>query len=142
MTVLDANVLLYAYDATAPQRPAVAQWLSDLLNQPDTIALPLVTVWAFLRISTNSRLWSQPLAPEHAFAIIREWLSQPAVVVLQPGPRHVELLAQLALEHGVRGSHFSDAVLAALTIEHGGVLASTDQDFRRFPGLRWVNPLG
>jgi predicted nucleic acid-binding protein len=35
----------------------------------------------------------------------------------------------------------TDAQLAALTIEFGGVLHATDRDFARFPGLRWTNPL-
>jgi len=35
----------------------------------------------------------------------------------------------------------SDAHLAALAIEHGLILCSTDGDFARFPGLRWENPI-
>ena len=141
MTIIDSNILLYAYNAHAPQQPAAARWLTSLLETSDTIALPWVTIWAFLRICTNPRIWANPLHAEQAFDIIAEWLSQPAVVVLQPGPRHAELLKQIVVAHNAAGALMTDAVLAALAIEHGAILASTDQDFRRFTGLRWINPL-
>ena len=141
MTVIDANLLLYAYNADAPQQFAAARWLADLLKSGEVIALPWVTVWAFIRIATNSRIWSNPLSAKQVFAIIEEWIAQPGVVVLQPGPRHTEILKQLTIEHSVTGPLVTDAVLAALALENGALLASTDQDFRRFPELRWKNPL-
>jgi hypothetical protein len=139
--VLDANVLLYAYNSSAPQQPAVARWVTELLHSDQTIALPWVTIWAFVRISTNTRIWDNPLPARTAFEIISEWLTQPNVVVLEPGPRHAKLLEMLVVELRADGPLVTDAVLAALTIENGAVLASTDQGFRRYPGLRWTNPL-
>jgi hypothetical protein len=41
----------------------------------------------------------------------------------------------------LRANLIPDAHLAALAIEHGLILCSTDGDFGRFPGLRWENPL-
>jgi hypothetical protein len=142
MTILDANVLLYAYNADAPQQPVAARWLRELLESGEPIALPWVTVWAFIRVATNSRIWSNPLSAKQVFAILEEWIAQPGVVVLQPGPRHPEILKRLILEYGVTGPLVTDAILAALALENGAFLASTDQDFRRFPELRWTNPLG
>jgi toxin-antitoxin system PIN domain toxin len=141
VTILDANVLLYAYNADAPQQPAAARWLADLLDRGEAIALPWVTVWAFIRIATNARIWSNPLPASQVFAIVEEWTAQPGVVVLQPGPRHAEILKRLIIKHSVTGPLVADAVMAALAIENGAFLASTDHDFRRFPELRWVNPL-
>lgn len=141
MTIIDANVLLYAYNADAPQQRAAAQWLKELFQSGETVALPWMTVWAFLRICTNSRIWANPWPAKDAFAIIDEWLAQPGVVILQPGPRHLKLLEALTIEHGVSGPLVTDAVLAALALEHGATLASTDQDFSRFRGLRWIDPL-
>ena len=141
MTILDANLLLYAYNADAPQQSVAARWLAELLESDETIALPWVTVWAFIRIATNSRIWPNPLSAEQVFAIIEEWIAQPGVVVLQPGPRHTEILKRLMIEHSVTGPLVTDAILAALALENGAFLASTDQDFRRFPDLRWTNPL-
>jgi uncharacterized protein len=141
VTILDANLLLYAYNADAPQQPAAARWLTKLLESGEPIALPWVTIWAFIRIATSARIWSNALSAKQVFAIVEEWLAQPGIVVLQPGPRHAEILKQLIIEHSVTGPLVTDAVLAALTLENGALLASTDQGFRRFPGLRWTNPL-
>jgi toxin-antitoxin system PIN domain toxin len=141
MTILDANLLLYAYNADAPQQPMAAQWLGKLLASGEMVALPWATIWAFIRISTNSRIWSNPRPASEAFAIVREWLAQPGVIPLQPGPLHAEILEKLVTDHGATGPMVTDAVLAALAMEHGALLASTDQDFRRFPDLRWLNPL-
>ncbi len=141
MILLDANILLYAYNADAPEHKAAARWLAKLIAGNETIALPWVTLWAFIRIGTNPRIWPSPLPAQEAFAIIGELLKQPGIVVLQPGPRHGEILQKLVSECRATGPLVTDAVLAALALEHGASLASTDQDFRRFPDLRWVNPL-
>jgi uncharacterized protein len=141
MTIIDANLLLYAYNADAPQHTAAARWLAELVKSGEIIALPWVALWAFFRISTNSRIWPNPLSAKQVFAIIEEWIAQPGVVVLQPGPRHAEILKRLAMNHGVSGPLVTDAVLAALALENGAMLASSDQGFRRFPELRWTNPL-
>jgi toxin-antitoxin system PIN domain toxin len=141
MIVIDANLLLYAYNADAPQQQAAADWLNRLLESDETIGLPWVTVWAFIRICTNSRVWSNPRSSKEAFAIIGEWLAQPGVVPLNPGPFHAEILEKLVGDHGAAGPLVTDAVLAALAMEHGAVLASSDRDFHRFPDLRWLNPL-
>ncbi len=141
MTILDANLLLYAYNESAPEQAAAAEWLTKLLESGETIALPWVSISAFLRISTNARIFPNARSANEAFAIVNEWLAQPGVVVLQPGPRHFEILERLALRYAVNGPLMMDAVLAALAIENGAVLASTDQDFRRFPEARWINPL-
>lgn len=141
MTIIDANVLLYAYNADAPQHTAAAGWLENLSRGGETIGLPWATAWAFVRICTNERIWNRPLAPREAFSILGQWWDEPDVIALQPGPRHGELLEQLIAEHNATGPLVTDAVLAALAIENGATLASTDQDFSRFRQLRWTNPL-
>ena len=37
MTVVDANLLLYAYNADAPQQPAAARWVAELSERGDTV---------------------------------------------------------------------------------------------------------
>lgn len=142
MTIIDANLLLYAYNAGAPQQAAAARWLTELYESGETVALPWVTLWAFVRIATNPQIWANPLPANEAFTVVREWLAQPGVVALQPGPRHAEILELLVTKHRAAGPLVADAVLAALAIENGALVASTDQDLRRFPGLRWIDPLG
>ncbi len=141
MMILDANILLYAYNADAPQQVAAARWLAELVQSDETIALPWVTIWAFLRIATNHRIWSNPLSSGQVFDIINAWLAQPGLILLQPGQRHAEILQRLVTAHGASGPLVTDAVLASLAIENGASLASTDQHFRRFPDLQWINPL-
>jgi predicted nucleic acid-binding protein len=74
-------------------------------------------------------------------SIVRELMALPDIVMLQPGPRHAEILEGLVKDYKLTGAKISDAVFAALAIEHGAFLASADRDFRRFETLRWINPL-
>jgi toxin-antitoxin system PIN domain toxin len=141
VTLLDANILIYAYNADAPQHKAAAKWLERLLGGSDLVGLPWATVWAFLRVSTNSRIWPKPTVASKAIEIIQELLALPGVVIVQPGSRHLQLLGETVMRCGATGALVSDAVLAALAIENGATLASTDADFSRFENLQWVNPL-
>jgi toxin-antitoxin system PIN domain toxin len=139
--ILDANLLLYAYDASSPQHARARVWLELVFSGGVPIGLPWQTVAAFLRIVTNSRLPGERLTAEAAARIVDRWLEQPGVRLLSQGDGHWPLLRQMMVEGQASGVLVSDAQLAALTIEHGGVLHTTDRDFARFPKLRWVNPL-
>lgn len=101
----------------------------------------MVNPWAFLRVGTNPRLWANPKSQREACAVVTGWLEQPGVVVPQPGIGHAVIIEKLMTELNIAGPKVTDAALAALAIEHGATLASTDQDFRRFPEVRWINPL-
>ncbi len=140
MTLIDANILLYAHDTESPQYQSVSIWLEKLSNSPETIGLPWLTLWAFLRISTNPKIWRVAKSVDEAWQVVRHWLAQPGVVVVHPGPRHAEILEKLMIDERVTGPKVTDAALAALAIEYGAVLASADRDFRRFPNLKLVNP--
>jgi uncharacterized protein len=140
VTVLDANVLLNAYDLKSPHYLSVEKWLRELIESGENIGLPWVTIWAFLRISTNHRLYERPLTSEEAVAIIEKLASRPGSILLEPGPRHLEILGRLMRENQAVGPLAMDAALAAIAIEHGARLASSDHDFRRFPEVRWVDP--
>ena len=141
MIVLDVNLLLYAYDSTMPQHGAARPWLNTAFTGAELVGLPWQTISAFLRIATDSRLPGRRFSTEEAIGIIRQWMELKQVRLLAPGERHWSIFQRMLIEGQVRGPMTSDAVLAALTIEHGGVLCTTDRDFARFPGLRWVNPL-
>ena len=141
MTLLDVNVLLYAYNADASEHVAARTWLGGLFASREWVGLTWLTLWAFLRISTNPRIFPQPLSVREAFEIMRGWLALPSVVVIQPGARHASLLERLAVENKAGGPLMMDAALAAMALEHGAVLASTDRDFSRFPNIQWVNPI-
>jgi hypothetical protein len=139
--VLDANILLYAHDSTSERHSVARAWLAGVVSGPELIGLPWQVVWAFLRLTTNPRIFTNSLTMEKAVGIVQEWMDLKHVRLLAPGERHWDLLRHILIEGQVRGALTTDAELAALTIEHGGVLYTTDRDFARFPGLRWVNPL-
>jgi uncharacterized protein len=142
MILTDANLLLYAYNEDAAEHAAARRWLEQQLSAPEHFCLSWQTVTAFLRIGTNARAFAQPFSVEEATSIVSEWLGRPQVVILTPGERHWEVLTNLLAAGQAAGPLVMDAHLAALSIEHGCVLATTDRDFARFPGLRTINPLG
>ena len=142
MILLDANVLIYAYDETFAQHGAARDWLEDAFVDQDEIAIPVASLLAFLRVVTNPGLFGEPMDVDQGVEIVAEWLARPNVGIAQPTPRHFELLAELARTGKVRGPMLMDAHLAALAIEHGATLCTTDRDFGRFKGLRSEDPLG
>jgi toxin-antitoxin system PIN domain toxin len=141
MIVLDANILLYAYDETAEFWLRAREWVSGKLSGADPVGLPWQTIGAFLRISTNPSLRGSRFTMKEATEIVNSWLWEPNVQVLAPGKRHWAILEELLIAGQTRGPRVTDAQLAAITIEYGGTLHTTDRDFARFPGLRWTNPL-
>ena len=112
-----------------------------MLSGVAPVCLPWQTIAAFLRIVTNPKLPGARFTPEEACRLVDQWLEQPNVRLLSAGENHWPLLRQMVIEGQARGPLITDAQLAALAIEHGAVLHTTDRDFARFPGLRWVNPL-
>lgn len=141
MILVDANLLLYAYDADSPQHDVSRRWLEEVLSGSGLVRFPWITAWAFLRISTNGRVFAHPLSAAEAHEAVASWLEQPNAGILEPGERHLEILEGLLREGQATGPLVMDAVLAALAIEHGATLCSTDRDFARFPGLDWQNPI-
>lgn len=141
MILVDANVLVYAHVASFPQHRAARDWLDRQLSGSAAVGLPWPSLLAFLRIVTNPRIFEQPEPISDAWEQVTAWVDCESASIPQPGDRHVEILAGLLADPAVRGNLVQDAHLAALAIEHGLLLCSTDGDFARFPGLRWHNPL-
>ena len=86
-------------------------------------------------------MFERPLATSEAEATVSSWLVQPNAGILDPGDRHWNILSNLMREGQATGPLIMDAVIAAIALEHGATLYSTDRDFARFPGLKWTNPL-
>ena len=141
MILVDANLLLYAHDPRSEQHERSRAWLETILAGPELVRFAWVTLWAFLRISTSTRAFEQPLTTDEAGAAVSGLLGCPTADVLEPGDRYWEILQRLMRQGQARGPLVMDAAIAALAVEHGAVLHTTDRDFNRFPGLRWTNPL-
>jgi uncharacterized protein len=139
--VVDANILIYSYDSGSSQHAKARAWVEETFSGLESVGLSWKTVSAFLRVMTNTRLPGPRLSLEQAVRLVDEWLEQPHVRVLSPSDEHWILLRRMIVEGQASGALISDAQLAALTMEYGGELHTTDRDFARFPGLRWTNPL-
>lgn len=141
MIIPDINLLLYATISGFPEHARARSWWEDLLAGTADVALTGTTVFGFIRISTNPRIFDRPLAVDDALDRVEEWLGQPPVRFLLPGPRHVEIAFRLLRHLGTAGNLATDVQLAAHAIENQAELHSNDGDFARFPELRWTNPI-
>jgi len=141
MTLPDINLLLHAYNTDSPVHEPARDWWERLLNGREPVGLAWVVALGFIRLSTHRQILTNPMAVSVACGHVRAWLAQPYVSLLDPGPRHAEILFGLLESLGTGGNLTTDAHLAALAIEHQANLQSTDADFNRFSGLRWSNPI-
>ncbi len=141
MKVVDINLLIYALNTDTPHHPRAKKWLEASLSDEEPVGLAWVVILGFLRIITNARIMPTPLSPEIAMEIVEEWLHHPTVKIIVPGERHWNILKELLMPLGTAANLTSDAHLAAIAIEHGARLYSTDNDFSRFLKLRWTNPI-
>jgi toxin-antitoxin system PIN domain toxin len=139
--LIDLNLLLYAVDSSSPRHAAAHAWVEEAFSGSDTVALSWSVLLGFIRLTTRPPIFERPLTPTRAFDLIDSWLALPAVTVIQPTDRHAAILRGLLEEAGTAGNLTTDAHLAALAIEHGAELCSTDTDFARFRGIRYTNPL-
>ena len=141
MKLPDVNLLLYAYDSDSPRQVAASEWLEEALSGTETVAFGWAVMVGFVRIATNPAVFARPWDAGDALDVVEKWLTQPVVTVVHPTDRHAAVLRDLLTPLGAAGNLTSDAHLAALAIEHGATLYSSDNDFSRFPGLHWIDPL-
>lgn len=141
MILVDANVLVYAHSRSFAQHESARSWLDDRLNSSAPVGLPWPSLLAFVRIMCNPRVLDRPRSPAEAWTQVEAWLDRSPAWIPLPTEHHRETMGTLLRAAVPRGNLVPDAHLAALAIEHGLTLCSTDGDFARFPGLRWENPL-
>lgn len=141
MILVDVNLLIYAVNQDAPLHRNAKSWLEAVISSHETVGLSWNVLLAFLRLTTRPGIFRNPLDVGSAFAVVNDWLEQPSVTTVEPTEKHLRTLRDFLLPLGTGGNLTSDAHLAALAIEHGAELCSTDNDFARFPRLRWRNPL-
>jgi len=139
--LVDANLLIYAVNSDLAQHDPARQWWQSVLSGSSTVGIPWVVALAFLRITTHRRVFDKPLEHTVAIGYLDDWLKQSPVHLIGPGPNHWNLLRTLILSVGTAGNLTTDAHIAALALEQEFTVYSADYDFRRFPGLRHVNPL-
>lgn len=141
MILVDANILLYAEDSLQSRHQQARAWWDGQLSGTGVVCLCWTVLSAFIRIGTNPRVFEHPLSLEQALARVQSWLDQPCTRVVRPTERHWTVFKQVLTDGQAVANLVTDAHLAALAIEHGCELASTDSDFARFPKLKWKNSL-
>jgi toxin-antitoxin system PIN domain toxin len=140
LILLDANLLVYAYTPESTRREAASVWLEEALNGTAKVGLPWPTLLAFARLMGNPNVVNKPLPLSQAWEQVKQWLKLPQTWIPLPTNRHLAILSGL-LDEESKPDLAADAHLAALAIEHGLTVCSTDGDFGRFRGVRWENPL-
>lgn len=139
--IVDTNILLYARNTGDPRNARIATWLQDALSGPVRVGMPWSVLTGFVRIASHARMTALPLSSADAWAQVEEWLAAPSAWIPMETERHAEVMGGLIDRYGVAGPMISDTHLAALAIEHGVEMVSTDGDFARFSEIRWRNPL-
>jgi uncharacterized protein len=140
--VVDLNVLIYAHNATAPEHDRMSEWAESAFSGKEKIGIDWAVVHGFLRLTTRGPVLATPFTIDEAVKIVNSWFDSPAVEPVVRGPRYWPIFQQLLVSGNIRGAMVSDAHIAAVALEHDATLYTTDRDFRLFPGLRIINPLG
>jgi len=139
--LVDVNLLVYSWDRGSPHHEAARSWLDARLNETARVALPWESTLGFLRVVTNPRIYQRPETIARAWGQVEEWLTCRNVWIPRASDEHEVVLGGLLRNLGGGSTLIPDAHLAALAIEYGLILCSSDGDFARFSGLRWMNPL-
>jgi len=142
MIVPDANLVIYAHDSTSPQHAKAREWWEQTMSGDEPVGLPWVVVLAFVRLMTHPTICQNPMDVGMARETVDEWLFRPHVRLLSPGASIVSRFFTLLEAADSGGNLSTDALIAATAEEHGGIVYSTDRDFDRFPGVKWINPIG
>jgi hypothetical protein len=137
----DINLLVYAYNRGGPFHDEAREWWESCLSNPGPVGLPWAVTLGFVRIMSSTSVFTNPMEPVQAITHVRSWLACPQTRIVTPGPRHLEILAEIMASARAPGRLTTDGHLAALAIENQAELHSNDVDFARFPGLRWRNPI-
>ena len=142
MLLPDVNVLIYAHvEESTPDHADYANWLTRLATGPEPFALSVLVLAGFIRVVTNRRIFDPPSSLNQSFAFVSSLVERPTARIVGPGPDHLDIFERLCRDSGAAGKLVADAQHAAVAIEHGCTMVSTDSDFSRFPGLRWQHPL-
>jgi toxin-antitoxin system PIN domain toxin len=141
MIVPDVNLLIYAYDRTSDAHRAARRWWESALSANEPIGIPWVVILAFVRLVTHPILSENPMTVAEARCAVASWLRLDQVRLLTPGTTTFDYFFELLEQAGTGGNLSTDALIAALAVEHGGYIYSADRDFSRFPNVQWQNPL-
>jgi toxin-antitoxin system PIN domain toxin len=137
----DVNVFIYAFRSDTPRHDEYRAWLETSLSGPESVGVSEAVLSSLVRITTNHRIFREPSTLTRSLAFCTVVLDAPSAVAVRPGSRNWDVFATLCVDGGATGNLVPDAYLAALAVEHGATLVSTDRGMRRWPGLAIRHPL-
>ena len=140
MLCVDVNVLVDAFRQTAPAHREVRSWLDAAAEGPEQIGVLPYVGSAFVRIVTNRRIFREPTPPAEAIGFVDSLLSAPRVLLVPPGRAHWSVFSGLVRDLHLTGDDVPDAFIAAAAMDLRATLVTSDRGFRRFPGLRTLEP--
>lgn len=132
---------VYAFREAAPGHERYRAWLNNVFEDDEPVGVSELVLSGFVRVATHPRVFDPPATIKQALDFANAVRDQPAAVLIGPQERHWAIFERLCTAVGAKGNLVPDAYLAALAIESGAELVTTDRDFSRFPGLRWRHPL-
>ncbi len=141
MILPDANLLLYACDQSSPFHHKAVVWFESIMNGTQPVILLPPVVFAFVRISTHPRIFTDPLSVGEASAHVRSWLARRQVRLHDMLPEDVETALELLQAAGTAGNLTTDAQIAAVSRRLDAEVHTADLDFGRFADVRFSNPL-
>ncbi len=138
---LDTNVLLHASDTASKFHPQAQLTLREFANGTEIVYLFWPVVMGYLRIATHPAIFESPLAPDDAFANIEALVSRPNVRTPGEDDGFWQLFRAAGEDVTARGNLVPDAHVATLMQQCGvRTIVSHDRDFRKFEGIRVVDP--
>ncbi|MEO6435278.1 MAG: type II toxin-antitoxin system VapC family toxin [Tepidisphaeraceae bacterium] len=140
MKILDVNVLIYAFRPEPPQHAPVRAWLERLVQSNRPFGVPDIVLAGFVRTITR-KPFDPPSTPQEAWGFVDVLASMPQCTIFYGSPEHFAAFRAICKDADVRGNLLTDAYIAAHAIMSDGEIVSCDDDFSKFPGLTWRNPI-
>jgi len=139
---IDANLLIYASDASSQEHFAACEFLNARASDSDLLCLTWSTVMAYQRIVTHPSIFSKPLEPSVAWKNIQSLLSLPRTRIITEEPDFATDYLSVTEGMIIRGNLVPDAHIATVLRQHGvRRIYTADTDFRKFDFLEVINPL-
>lgn len=143
MIVADVNVLLHALHPASREHDAHRRWLDDLVNGTEDLGLVDAVLTGVVRLATHPRAYQPPVDGETARGFVDDLRTAPVARDLVANDAVWQVFDELLADDSQAvGNLVPDAWIAAMTIAHGGRLATTDRGMARWPGLDWFSPAG
>jgi hypothetical protein len=140
-STVDANILVYASNELAAEHARAKHLVDELVAGPALTTLFWPVLLSYLRIVTHPRIFQRPLPPDVAASAIDRLVSAPSVQIVGEGPTFWTAYRSIDIGQAIRGNDVPDAAIVAMMTTHGvGTIYTRDRGFRRFDGIRVIDP--